>query len=97
MPSREVDNVEKRSKIPKMIDLSSTDIRISPKLDNKPKRKYHLFAKFSLEVFGACGVAKKSHMFLTRANQHIQYINIHFCGTLNIFGTVALAINQEKN
>ena len=49
---------EKRPKIPNMINLELT--------------KNGLFAKFSLAVIGVCGVAKNPHIFLTRANQHIQ-------------------------
>ena len=42
-----------------MIDLASTGLRISVSLDNKPKQKYGLFAKFSLEVIGKFEMAKK--------------------------------------
>ena len=58
--------------MPKIMDLESTGLRRSSRLDNKPKQKYGIFAKFSLEVIGACEVDKKPHISLTRANQHIQ-------------------------
>ena len=54
-----------------MINLESTGISISDRLDNKPK-KYGSFDKFSLAVVGACEIDKKSHIFLTRENQHKQ-------------------------
>ena len=37
------------------------------------------------------------HTFLTRANQHIQKINRHFDGTLNQYGPMVFAANQEQN
>ena len=55
-----------------MIDLASTDIRISSRLDNKPKQKYGLFEKLYLVVIGAYEEAKNPHIFLTGENQHIQ-------------------------
>ena len=55
-----------------MINLASTNYRISDRLDNKPKHNYGLFAKFSLELIGAYKLAKNPHIFLTRANQHIK-------------------------
>ena len=58
--------------MPKMTDLTWTGLRRSERLANKPRQKYGLFAKLSLAVIGACGVAKKPHTFLTRANQQIQ-------------------------
>ena len=36
------------------------------------------------------------HIFLTRANQHIQEINRHFDGTLNHYGPVLFSENQEQ-
>ena len=62
--------VEKVSKMPKMIDLASTNLKRSDRLANKPKQKYNLFHRFLLSVIVACEVAKKSHIFITRANQH---------------------------
>ena len=35
-----------------MIDMASTGLRISSRLANKPRKKYGLFAKFSLAVIG---------------------------------------------
>ena len=69
---------EKRSKMPNVIDLASTFIRISDGLDNKPKQKYGLLSKLSLLVIVAHEVDKNSHIFITRAKQHIQEINRHF-------------------
>ena len=79
-----------------MIDIVSTGLSRSVRLANKPKQKYGLFAKFSLALIGACEVANNSHIFLTRVNQHIQEINRHFDGTLNHFGLMKFAANQEK-
>ena len=59
-------------KIPNMTDLVSTGIRIYARLANKPRQKYGLFDKLSLAVIGACESDKKTHIFLTRENQHIQ-------------------------
>ena len=39
-------------------------------------------------------MAKNPHIFLTRANQHIQEMNRHFDGTLNCFGPIVFAANQ---
>ena len=50
-----------------------------------------LFDKLSLAVVVAYGVAKNPHIFITRENQHILVINIHFDGTLNWFDTMAFA------
>ena len=58
--------------MPKTIYLVSTGIRISARLDNKPKQKYCLFDKLSLVVVGVCEVDKNPHTFLTRENHHIQ-------------------------
>ena len=58
---------------------------------------YVFFAKSSLVVIIACEVAKNPHIFLTRANQHIQEINRHFYGTLNHFGPMVFAENQEQH
>ena len=73
-----------------------TGLRIYVRLANKPKQKYGLFHTFSLAVIGAYEVAKNPHIFLTRANQHIQEINIHFDGTLNCFGPMVFAENQRQ-
>ena len=51
---------------------------------------------FSLAVFGTCEVDFKKYIFLTRSYQHIKDINGHFDGTLNKFGYMVLAANQEK-
>ena len=83
--------------MPKMINLASTDISRSARLSNKTKQKYDLFVKLSIAVIGECEVAKNSHIILTRSNQHIQEINRHFNGTLNHFGPVVFAANQEQN
>ena len=45
MPYLEVDEEEKGSKNPNMIDLTSTGLRISARLANKPKQKYGLITK----------------------------------------------------
>ena len=58
--------------MPKTIDMVSTSIRISTRLDNKPKQEYILFDKFALAVIGSCEVAKNPLIFITRVNQHIQ-------------------------
>ena len=87
----------KRSKVPKMIDMVSTDIRRSALLANKAKHKYGLFAKFSLLLIVVCEVANNPHIFLTRANQHIQEINRHFDVILNYYGTMVFAENKEQN
>ena len=94
MTSREVEN---GSKIPNMIYLESTGLRISASLANKHKQKYGLFAKFSLSVIGACEVANNPHIFLTIANQNIHEINRQFDGTLNHFCIMAFSENQEQN
>ena len=83
--------------MPRIIDIESTGIMRSDGLDNKPKQKYGLSAKLPLAVFVACKVAKKPHIFITRANKHIQEINKHFDGTLNHFGPMEFAANQEQN
>ena len=85
---------EKGSKIPNIINLAPTGIRKSARLANKPRQKYGLFTKFSLAVIGSCYGAKKFHIFITIANQHIQEINRHFDGTLNNFGPMVFAENQ---
>ena len=79
-----------------MIDMEPTGLKISARLANKPRQVYGLFAKFSLALIGACEVAKNFQIFLTRANQHIQEISRHFYGTLNNFGPMVFALNQEK-
>ena len=40
---------------------------------------------------------KNTHIFLTRANQHIQEINRQFDENLNNFVPMLFAANQEKN
>ena len=37
------------------------------------------------------------HIFLTRANQHIQEINRDFDGTLDNYGLMVFAANKEQN
>ena len=64
---------------------------------NKPRQKYGLFFKLSLEVIEECEVGKNPHIFLNRANQQIQKINRHFYGTLNYYYPMAFAANQEQN
>ena len=80
-----------------MIDLASIGLRISARLANKLRQKYGVFDKFQLSVIGAYGVANKPHVFLTRANQHVQESNRHFNGTFNHFGPMVFAANQEHN
>ena len=80
-----------------MIDLASTSLGISDRLDNEPKQKYGLFSKFSLEIVGSCNVANKPHIFLTRSNQHTQEVNSHFDGTLNRFGLMVFEANKKQN
>ena len=94
MPSREGGN---GSKIPKTIDIASTGCSISAKLDNKPRQKYGLFDKLSLLVIGVCELANNPHIFITRANQHIQEINRHFDVTLYHFCPMVFSENQEQN
>ena len=66
-------------------------------MDNKHKRKYGLFSRFSLALIGVCELAKNPHIFLTRVNQHIQEINRHLDGALNHFGNMVFAANQVQN
>ena len=80
-----------------MIDLASTGLWRSYRLYNKPKQKYGIFAKFSLEVVLACEVAINPHILLPRENQHIQEINRHFGGDLYHFSTMVFSENQEQN
>ena len=51
-----------------MIDMASTGLRRSSRLNNKYKQKYGLFSKLSVAVIGACEVAKRPHKFLTIEN-----------------------------
>ena len=51
-----------------MVNMASTDLLNSARLDNKLKPKYSIFAKLSLELVGACEVDLNKHLFLTRAN-----------------------------
>ena len=44
--------------MPRMINLASTGPSRYAGLANKPRQKYVLFAKLSLELIGACEVAK---------------------------------------
>ena len=60
MPSFEGEKVSKK---PNMINISSTSLRISARLDNKPKQKYGLFSKLSLQVIGSYEVADNHHVF----------------------------------
>ena len=53
--------------------------------------------KLSLAVSGAYELDKNPHMFLTRANQYIQYINRHFDGTLNHFIPMVFVANKYQN
>ena len=92
MPSSEE---KKGQKMPNMTNLESTDIRGSASFAKKP-RKYGLFAKLSLSVVGAREVDYNPHIFLTRVDQHIQEINRHFGGTLNLYGPIVSAENQEQ-
>ena len=88
---------EKWIKNTKIIDLAWTGLRISARLDNKTKQIYGLFAKFLLSVIGVYEVEKNPHIFLTIANKHIQKMNVQFDGTLNYYGTMVFASNQEQN
>ena len=65
-------------------------------MDNKPQ-KYGLFDKVSLSVIGYCELDKKTHPVITRSNQHIQEISIHFDGTLNNVSHMIFSANQEQN
>ena len=94
IPSREGEKVSKKLKI---IDVESTGLRVYTRLDNKPRKKYGVFAKFLLVVNLVCEMAKNPHIFITRANQHTQEINRHFDGTLNHYGPMVFAENQEQN
>ena len=58
--------------MPRMINLASTGPSRYASLANKPRQKYVLFAKLSLELIGACEVAKNPQIFLTTEIQHIQ-------------------------
>ena len=42
-------------------------------------------------------MANNPHIFITRKNQNIQEINRHFDVTLNHFGPMVFAANQEQN
>ena len=42
-------------------------------------------------------MANNPLIFITRGNHQTQEINRHFDGTLNIFGPMVFAANQEKN
>ena len=89
---------EKGSKIPKTINLASTGLRRSFRLDNNPPpKKNGLFDKLSLAVIGLFEVDKNPHIFLTRSNKHIQEINIYFYGTLNNFVPMVFPANKEQN
>ena len=65
-------------------------------MDNTPRKKYGLFAKFSLAAIGECEVDKNPHIFLIKVDEHGQENNRHFNGTLNIYGPVVFEANQEK-
>ena len=43
------------------------------------------------------GYLKNPHIFLTRANQHIQEINRQFDETLNYYGSMVFESTQEQN
>ena len=88
---------EKETKMPKMIDLAPTGLRRSERLANETRQKYGLVAKFSLSLIGTCEVDKNPYIFPTKANQHIQEINANFDETLNHFGPMVFAENQEQN
>ena len=79
---------ERRDQKTNMIDLSSTGLRRSARLDNG------LFSKLSLAVVEACEEAKKTQLFITRSNQHIQEIISNFDETLNHFGPMVFVENQ---
>ena len=66
-------------------------------MDNKPRQKNGLFDKLSLAVIVACEVANNHYIFLTRSNQNTQEIIRHFDGTLNHYGTMEYAEDQEQN
>ena len=80
-----------------MINLAPAGLRRYVRLDNKPRQKYGLFAKFSLSAIVAFEVANNPHIFLTRSKQHIKESNIHFYGTLNHFDTMLFSESQEQN
>ena len=76
--------------------MASTDTRRSARLANKQKQRNGLFDKLSLIVVGECELAKKTHILLTRSNQHIQKIDRYFDVTLNNFCPMVFVSNQEK-
>ena len=96
-PWDEISRWRKGIKIPKMIDIAQTDIRRYTRLANKPKQKYGIFDKSSFSLIGACEATKNPYIFITRSNGHLQEINRNFDGTLNHYGPMAFATNQEKN
>ena len=63
MTSRKGGRREKGSKIPKMLNLESTGLRRSDRLNNKPRKK-GLFDELSLEVVGSCEVDKNLPIFI---------------------------------
>ena len=83
--------------MPKITDMASTGLRRYARLANKPRQKYGLFAKLSLAVIGACEVVQFTHISITISNQHNQESNIHFYGTLNHYGPMVFASDQEQN
>ena len=66
-------------------------------MENKHKQTYGILSIFSISVVGASELAKHPHILITRANQHIQEINIHLYGTINPFVPMISAENQKQN
>ena len=79
-----------------MINLESTGLRKSARLDNKPNQKCGLFAKLSLSVIGACKIYNNPHTFITIENQRIQEVNRKFDGNLNNYSPMVFALNQGQ-
>ena len=48
-------------------------------------------------MVGASELDKHPDILITRANQHIQEINIHLYGTISPVGPMISAENQEQN
>ena len=61
-----------------------------------PKCEHQSCADIYL-VHSPCEVANNPHIYLTRSKHHIQEIDRHFDGTLNHYGPMVFAENQEKN
>ena len=58
---------------------------------------FGIFAVFPLSLIRMCEVIKLPQIFLTRSNQHIQDIDHKSYGTIDHFGHMVFAANQEQN